>query len=138
MSLIVLISCVKQKLPYRAPAAELYVSSLFRGSLCYARSLRPDAIYVFSALYGLVGLNDDIEPYDLTLKKTPAAERKAWAKKVLAQLREVSDLQEDQFVILAGRAYWQDLVPHINHYELPMDDWTIGERLHFLKEAGCL
>ena len=80
MSLIVLISCVKQKLPYRAPAAELYVSPLFRGSLCYARSLRPDAIHVLSALYGLVGLNDDIEPYDLTLKKMPAAERKAWAK----------------------------------------------------------
>ena len=50
----------------------------------------------------------------------------------------MSDLQEDQFVILAGRAYWQGLVPYINHYELPMDDRTIGERLHFLKEAGCL
>lgn len=43
---VVLISCVKKKLPGRARVQDLYVSTLFRSNLEFARSLKPDAIYI--------------------------------------------------------------------------------------------
>jgi len=64
-----LISCVSKKLDRKAKARELYVSPLFRLNLKYALSLRPDKIFILSAKYGLIGLNDEIEPYDITLNK---------------------------------------------------------------------
>jgi hypothetical protein len=64
---IILISCVKKKLPHRAKAQDLYISTLFRLNLDYARSLKPDAIYILSAKYGLVSLDQAIDPYDITL-----------------------------------------------------------------------
>ncbi len=54
MSLIVLIACAAQKLDHPAPAADLYTSALFKGSLRYARKLKPDVIHVLSAKWILV------------------------------------------------------------------------------------
>jgi hypothetical protein len=134
---IVLISCASEKLPYAAPAADLYVSELFRCSLGYARMLNPDAIYVLSAKYGLLSLDQVIEPYNLTLNEMPAAEIKVWAERVLVQLRKVSDLEQDRFIFLAGDKYRKYLVPHIRNYEVPMEGKRIGEQLQFLKRAGA-
>jgi len=53
MKKIVLISCVKRKLPHRVPAKDLYISQLFKLSFAYAQRLRPDAIYILSAKHGL-------------------------------------------------------------------------------------
>jgi hypothetical protein len=69
MKKIVLISCVKMKLSYRSKAKDLYTSTLFRSNLEYTRRLTPDAIYILSAKYGLVGLEDEIDTYNLTLNK---------------------------------------------------------------------
>lgn len=86
MKKIVLISCVKKKLPYRAKAKDLYTSTLFRANLEYARRLTPDAIYILSAKYGLVGLEDEIDVYDLTLNKMAESQKRVWAEKVLSSL----------------------------------------------------
>ena len=53
---IILISCVSKKLLHSAPAQDLYVSPLFRLNLEYARKLAPGAIYILSAMYGLLRL----------------------------------------------------------------------------------
>jgi len=50
---IVLISCVKSKRKYPAKAKDLYTSTLFQSNLQYAYQLKPDAIYILSAKYGL-------------------------------------------------------------------------------------
>jgi hypothetical protein len=133
MATIVLISCVSKKLPHKAQARDLYISPLFRLNLRYAQRLSPSQIFILSAKHGLVQLDDEIEPYDITLNRMTARERKAWASKVLAQLGEHGDIQRDHFVILAGQKYRQCLLPHLKSYEIPMSGLLIGKQLQFLK-----
>ena len=129
---IVLISCVSEKLKSKSKAKDLYQSTLFKKSLKYAESLKADHIYILSAKYGLVGLEDEIEPYDKTLNKMPVNEKKEWAKNVLAQLKEVVDLKNDNFIFLAGMNYRKYLVPEIINYKIPMEGLPIGKQLQWL------
>jgi cytoplasmic iron level regulating protein YaaA (DUF328/UPF0246 family) len=130
---ICLISCVSQKLAVRAPAKYLYVSPLFKGAFDFARAFRPDAIYILSAKYGLIEENDEIDPYNLTLNGLSTAQVKRWAQATLAQLKDVADVDADKFIILAGDRYRKYLVPHLAHYEVPLEGMSIGRQLQFLK-----
>ena len=127
MRRIILISCVSQKLSYKASASHLYISPLFKKNLAYAQKLNPDAIFILSAKYGLVDLDQKIEPYDLTLNTMSADQIKVWAVRVLAQLSERADLNRDHFVFLAGQKYRKYLLPKLKSYEIPMEGLTIGK-----------
>ena len=136
MKKIVLISCVKKKLSYRSKAKNLYTSTLFRSNLEYARRLNPDAIYILSAKYGLVGLEDEIDTYNLTLNAMTETQKRLWAERVLASLREKADLNSDHFVILAGNNYRKDLIPHLPSYEIPLEGLSFGQQLSELKRRN--
>ena len=116
------------------PACDLYQGDLFRKSLAYARGLNPDSIYILSAKYGLVGLEDEIEPYDTTLNTMPAHERREWSMRVLKALESVADLNTDQFTILAGKRYREGLVPAMSNADFPLEGLGIGKQLKWLKE----
>ena len=133
MKTIVLISCVKQKLNKPAKAKELYVSDLFKKFFAYAKTLSPDMVYVLSAKYGLLNCEEIIEPYELTLNTMGVKERKNWSGKVIDQLGKVSDLSCDKFIFLAGERYRQYLLPHISHYEIPLQGLRVGEQKQWLK-----
>jgi len=132
MKQIVLISCVSKKLENKTKAKDLYVSPLFKKNLKYATSLKPDNIFILSAKYGLVGLNEEIEPYDLTLNKMRSNEIKEWAKIVLNQLKKLTDLKIDEFIFLAGNNYRKYLLPDITNYKVPMEGLPIGKQLQWL------
>jgi len=134
MKTIVLISCVSKKLHHRARARDLYISPLFRMNLKYAQQFSPQKVFILSAKYGLVQLDEEIEPYDVTLNKMTARERRNWAAKVTSQLQEHCDLGKDHFVILAGQKYRQYLLPHLKSYEVPLAGLPIGKQLQYLKE----
>ena len=134
MSKIVLISCVSKKHSQKSKARDLYISALFRKNLQYTLKLAPDQTFILSAKYGLVGLDDEIEPYDLTLNTMSAPEIKSWAHGILRQLNEKADLQHDEFVFLAGAKYRKYLIPHLAHVEVPLEGLRIGEQLHRLSE----
>lgn len=131
---IVLISCVSKKLEYKSIARNLYISPLFRKNLKYAKTLHPNNIYILSAKYGLVNLDKEIEPYDKTLNKMRSHEIKEWATLVLSQLTEVSDLQNDEFIFLAGINYRKFLIPQIRNYKVPMEGLRIGRQLQWLSK----
>ena len=133
MKTIVLISCVSKKLPHMAKAKDLYISSLFKLSLAYAKSLDPDAIYILSAKYGLTPLDLEIEPYEKILNRMSTRERKQWAQGVLAQLRGVADLKNDRFIFFAGEKYREHLLSEITKYDVPLEKLRIGEQLQRLK-----
>ena len=133
MKTVVLISCVKSKLPFRAKAKNLYTSTLFRSCLQYARRLNPDAIYILSAKYGLVDLEEEIDTYNLTLNGMGEVKKKAWASRVLLSLQQKTDLQNDRFIILAGDNYRKYLLPHIRSYEIPLEGLSFGQQLGELK-----
>ncbi|MDO9044997.1 MAG: hypothetical protein Q7U35_06795 [Methanobacteriaceae archaeon] len=134
MSKIVLISCVSQKQEKSAQAKDLYISPLFKYNFKYANMLKPDNIFILSAKYGLLTLEQEIDPYDETLNNFSALEKKLWSDKVLEQLKEVSDLKNDEFIFLAGENYRKHLLPHLNNYEIPMKGLGIGKQLGYLKE----
>lgn len=131
---IVLLSCVAEKQDKPAPAKELYQSDLFKKSLAYGESLKPDHMYILSAKHHLLPMAKVIAPYDLTLKNMKADERKAWAEKVLKQLNSKFDLDKDKFIILAGSTYSKDLIPYMKNYELPLKGKRIGQQKGWLKQ----
>ena len=83
-----LISCTKSKQTYPCPAAEMYQpSNLFTKAYTYATK-RYDHVCILSAKYGLLLPEDQIEPYNLTLKNTGVQARRDWTRRVLAQIDE--------------------------------------------------
>lgn len=85
--LVALLSCTKSKTPYPAPAPELYsASALFRKALAYVTPYADD-VYVLSAKYGLVSLDQRLEPYEQTLKEMPGSVRREWAQRVFDQIQ---------------------------------------------------
>ena len=133
MNKIVLISCVSKKQSVTSRADEMYISPLFNLNLQLARKLKPDAIFILSAKYGLIALDEEIEPYDITLSEMKTSEREDWAEMVVKKLHGYTDLQKDHFVILAGERYRHFLLPHLESYEIPMEGLRIGQQLQFLK-----
>jgi len=150
MRRIVLISCVSRKGKTIAKAKDLYKGPLFTKSLAFACSLKPDKILILSALYHVLDLEQEIEPYDVTLsyispkKKTQKAklrvltkpEARVWGQKVLEQLGKIADLREDKFIILAGKSYIEPIQNGLTNIEEPLKGLRQGERVKFL--AGKL
>jgi hypothetical protein len=132
MKKIVLISCSSKKMPHKTKAQDLYISALFRGNLRYAKSQKPDYIFVLSAKYGLLELDREIEPYDVTLKDMSSVQVRAWANVVLGQLGKRVDLRTDHFILLAGSRYRKYLVPQMASYETPLQGMAIGKQLQYL------
>ena len=133
MKRIILISCVSKKLPHKARARDLYISPLFKLNLKYAQRLKPNKIFILSAKYGLLPLETEIKPYDLTLIKMSAKEIRKWAERVLQELERKSDLNKDEFIFLAGEKYRRYLIPSIKHYKIPLEGLSIGKQLQYLK-----
>ena len=131
---VVFRSCVKSKRDYACPAKDMYISPLFRGIWSYANTMRPKSIFILSAKYGLLKPDDIIEPYEKTLNNMKANERRTWAENVLSKLRHEVDLQKENFVFLAGMPYREGLLPHIKHYEIPMEGLPFGRQLQWLAE----
>jgi len=134
MKKVVLISCVSKKLSHKAKTRDLYISPLFRLGLRYARSLNPDKIFILSAEYGLLSLEQEIEPYNKTLNKMTKERRREWGQSVVNQLRTEIDLEQDEVVFLAGKRYREFLTPYIKNYKVPMERLGIGKQLKFLKQ----
>ena len=127
MPRIALISCTSRKKNYSCPAGELYLESpRFRLAYAFAK-LVADKIFILSAKFGLVAEDRIIEPYNETLKEKSTQERRDWADKVLKELGKVSDLEQDEFIILAGEAYREHLLPKLRHFWLPLKGKRQGE-----------
>jgi len=134
MKKIVLISCVSKKLPKKSKAQDLYISPLFQYNLRYAKSLKADKIFILSAKYGLLNLDEEIGPYDETLNEMNSNEIEKWANSVLNELSKLSDIKNDEFIFLAGDKYRKYLILHMNNYKIPLKGLGIGKQLKYLKE----
>ena len=97
MAKIVLIPCVKEKLDCKAKASDLYIGPLFTKLLKYAKSLSPYQIFILSGKYGLLELEDEIEPYDKNLNLCAEDDIKIWSEMVLEKLGKLTDLNKDEF-----------------------------------------
>jgi cytoplasmic iron level regulating protein YaaA (DUF328/UPF0246 family) len=134
MNKYILVSCCSKKANKKSFACDLYISDLFIKSMAYAKSMKPNKIFILSAKYGLLELDDEIFPYDETLKKKNENEKRIWAKNVLNKLSETTDLESDEFIFLAGKEYRKYLLPKIKNYKIPLFRLLIGKQLQWLKE----
>lgn len=136
MRKIVLISCVSKKRDYVCKARDLYVSELFVKSLEYAkRKLNADEIFILSAKYGLLSLDEVIAPYNKTLNDMNKDDRKKWSNLVIEQLEKHINIHEDEVIFLAGKKYREYIIPYIKNSIVPMEGLRIGQQLKFLKES---
>ena len=133
MMKVVLVSCVKTKRKYPCKASEMYKSFWFKRAYQYALAQNPDKIFILSAKYGLLESDEVIEPYERKLS-TRTTERKDWATYVIQKLSQKCNLQQDDFIILAGVAYREYLLPHISNYSIPFEKLRQGEQNSFLKK----
>lgn len=148
MKKIVLISCVSRKGKTKAKARDLYKGPLFTYSLAYGESLKPDNIFILSAHYHLLDLDKEIEPYDVTLsyvspdqrRKKPNLkvltknEARLWGEEVIKQLKHVADLDNDEFIILAGQSYINPIANSLKNFKEPLKGVKQGNRPNKLKE----
>lgn len=132
MKTIVFISCVKKKKAVPCAALDFYDSAWFGKARGYAESLGPDKIYILSAKYGLAGAGQRICPYDETLNNMNAAQRKAWADRVLVQMRAAGINFNENAIFLAGRKYREHLIDRFTNAKVPMRELGIGKQLRFM------
>jgi cytoplasmic iron level regulating protein YaaA (DUF328/UPF0246 family) len=102
-------------------------------NLAFAHSLLPDKIFILSAKYGLVDLEQELEPYEQTLNTMSASEIKLWSEKVREQIGGKIDLKNDEVVFLAGEKYRKHLLPFFDKTSVPLKGLGIGKQLHYLK-----
>ena len=131
--MIVFISCVKLKQNKKCRAEELYISDLFKKELAYAKSLNPRKIYILSAKYGVLELDDVVDPYELTLNKMKEQERKRWAYNCYNQLKNKGIDFDEKAIFLCGSNYRKYLMKMFKNSDAPLKSLGIGNQLKFYK-----
>lgn len=131
MKKVALISCSKKKLEHRSKARDLYSSQLFKATLSYVERHSYNNIFILSALHGLVDLEDELDPYDLSLQQLSVYERKVWAEKVFCQIYD-KGLANSQFYFYTGKTYYKYLEWYFRSTTLVLEGLGIGQRLKFL------
>ncbi|MFN7917869.1 MAG: hypothetical protein U0Q55_21155 [Vicinamibacterales bacterium] len=134
---VVLVSCVKSKGAAPAAAKDLYTSPLFRYMRRYAEH-HADAWFILSAEHGLLHPTQVISPYERTLKKMAAIERRRWSEMVCKALVQRLPARTD-IIILAGESYRGGIEPFLQEQghtvDIPMRGLDFGSQLRWLKQA---
>ena len=133
--MIVFISCVKTKRKIKIEAKNMYISDYFKKSLSYAKTLNPKKIYILSAKYGILELNEVIKPYNKTLNKMNKVERKKWGEKCYNQLKNKDIDLKQRFIFIGGKKYREFLQEKLEKTEVPMEGMGFGEQLSFMKKT---
>jgi hypothetical protein len=131
----VLISCSKTKLSTPAKARELYTGQLFKKAVAWAERHNYEW-FVVSALHGLLTPDEQVTPYNFTIKELRKREREGWAHRtVAAQLTRYASPGSHAYLILP-----QLYRTHIEHelnlaaitYENPLTSLGIGQQMQWL------
>lgn len=129
--MIIFLSCVKMKNGKECKAKDMYISPLFKKSLSYAKSLNPDKIFILSAKYGVLELDDIIKPYNLTLNDMKEKEKKNWAYNCYIKLKEKDVDFSEKTVFLCGKNYRKYLSKCFKNNECPIENLSLGNQLSF-------
>ena len=115
-------------------AKDLYIGIYFKTILRYAESLHPDKIYILSAHYGVLELDDEIAPYNRKLNAASRREQKIWAYNCYRQLQEKNINFNEHTIFLGGKVYWQYLSRLFPNREIPFAHLKNGVQVHIMQE----
>lgn len=148
MKRVLLIPCVGPKLEVRAAARDLYQGPLFSACLAYRDAIKPDGTHILSALHGLVDLDQQLDPYNVTLSKLDAsgekfdssvrvltgAEVRDWGHAVVVALSARYDLDQTEFICLADSTYLAPIVSVLRNVSTPLEGVALIDRPRALLE----
>lgn len=129
-----IVPCTKSKRNSPCKAYEMYSpSNLFRKAYQYATK-NYDMVVILSAEYGLLLPDDEIEPYDLTLKTMTKQQCKDWANKVFKQMKKRLDLDKiGSAYFHTGKKYREHLIPRLElagkECIIPLEGLSFGQQL---------
>ncbi|MFD8609518.1 DUF6884 domain-containing protein [Streptomyces sp. NPDC059631] len=119
---VVIIACGDEKKPipegqrHGWPAGELYIGKYHRSLRLAADALtHPDLILIISALHGLVPLDRDLHPYDVTLD-----DERAVTEKKVAEHTGAAGLFDADVIVLGGKDYADLIRPSVPHLLTPL------------------
>lgn len=127
---LALISCGKAKRQGTHKAQDLYIGSYFKKTLSYAKK-QCDEVYILSAKYGLLTLDQIVTSYELKITQMSKKQRNLWGVGVAKQLRAKYIHQEDIY-IYAGRAYYEPLLPFLSHTTIMFEGLSMGYRMQVM------
>ena len=123
---IVFIACSKTKRSQATQARDLYCGTLFKKTLKYAEQ-KYSSIFILSAKYGVVSLNQIIPPYEKTLSKMSKTKRNEWYSLVKKQMK---DLQlKPPYIFLTGKLYNQNFIG-----DKPLSNLSLGQQLQWFNK----
>lgn len=129
-----LVACTKTKAPTPRQARDLYAASdWFAKARAYVEALRAPW-FILSAEHGLLDPDQVVTPYETTLLRMSAAERRAWGLRVLDQLAASGALGRP-VTFLAGQHYRTELEPQLADSFTPMRGLGLGEQKAWLARA---
>ncbi|MFD3970133.1 DUF6884 domain-containing protein [Streptomyces cyaneofuscatus] len=98
------------------PAGELYISKYHRSLRRAADALtHHDLIFILSAFHGLVPLDRDLHPYDVTLN-----DERAVTEKTMAGHTGAAGLFDPDVIFLGGKDYADLICPSVPHLLAPL------------------
>lgn len=114
--MIIIVACGTPRHDQRTLARRMDRRKQFREALDSAHTrTSPNKILIFSAKYGLLGLNDVVEPYTVRLGE----EGSVTAEIVSEQARHLSLLPQQEVVEIIGSAKVVSFLSHIFDLEEP-------------------
>lgn len=142
ISIVALVGCGKDKRDVISPARDLYIGSLFKGSLTegLARAGEQNTVILSAKLRpdvgGMLLLDTLVAPYDVYLPKLSRVERETWGRTTaFALVGRFGERIEAH--VLAGAPYVNALRPFLPPTWIvadPMRGLTQGARLSWLKQ----
>jgi hypothetical protein len=125
---IALAGCGGQKAPSRCRADQMYIGNYSRHCWEAARALCPGRAFFLSAKHGLLLPEDEIDPYDLRMRRDHPT---VTAAEVMAQAVRYG-VADAPVVVLAGQDYANlayEVWEHVTH---PLEGLFIGQQIREL------
>lgn len=132
--MIVFLGCGAKKNDKKCKAIEMYTGELFKKRYEYSKILKADKIFILSAKYHVLELDDMIFPYNKTLNDMDEKSQKIWSLVCKKKLDKKNIDYDDDVYFLCGENYFKYLSPYFKNSHYPVANLRIGEQLKFYKE----
>ncbi len=134
--MLVFIGCGKKKNYLTCEAKNMYLGNYFSTCLQYAKTLTSENnIYILSAKYGVLHLNDIISPYNFTLNEATKEQYTEWKNKVLNQFKVLNITGKEEVTFLCGKNYYKELLSYFGNVHIPLKEYSgMGYQISFMKK----
>ena len=138
MKTLVIISCGKKKADRQLQAKNLYTGNLFQRQLAWAQRFG-DRIQILSAKHGIIDLDKQLEPYDVTMTDLSKDQRESLSTQVYFWYRNIHG-DYDRIIVLGSKLYVgviRDALEMADTSEImldPLQGLQIGQRISWLSQ----